>query len=307
MTIPRSRDDRRSIAWHHHCVSPHVTVIIPTYNRSEVLGCAIRSVLGQTYGDYELIVAGDGCTDDSEGVVAAFADPRVRWMNLPRNTGHQSAPNNAALQAARGALIAYLGHDDLWLPHHLAAHVEAFAATATDLTYSLCVLVAADGTAWPTFPNRRNTAFAPPTGMMHRRAVLDEIGGWREYQSLDERRDGSPDVELWRRAKRAGKTFTFVPRLTGVKFPAAWRRDVHVKRSSDEQRQWLARIETEPNLEATLLAHWIGSDHIPTAMPFGDLLRFVAQQVGSRFRRRLSLPSSYRTIEENRRFKGLPK
>jgi glycosyltransferase involved in cell wall biosynthesis len=288
-------------------VPPLVTVIIPTYNRSEVLACAIRSVLGQTHGDFELIVAGDGCTDASESVVASFADPRVRWINLPHNTGHQSAANNAALQQARGELIAYLGHDDLWLPHHLAAHVEAFADAATDLTYSLCVLVAADGTAWPTFPNRRNIAFAPPAGMMHRRAVIEEIGGWREYRSLDERRDGSPDAELWRRAKRAGKTFTFVERLTGVKFPAAWRRDVHRKRSNEEQTAWLARIESEPNLEATLLAHWIGSDHIPTAMPFGDLVRLVASQAVSRFRRRLSMPFAFRTIEENRRFKGLPK
>ena len=288
-------------------VSPRVTVIIPTYNRSEVLACAIRSVLRQSFRDFELIVAGDGCTDDSERVVATADDPRVRWINLPTNSGHQSAPNNAALAEARGEFVAYLGHDDLWLPHHLAAHVETFDAGTTDFTYSLCVIVAPDGTAWPTVPSRRNAAFAPPSGMMHRRAALDDIGGWRDYRSFDERRDGPPDVELWRRASRSGKSFTFVPRLTAIKFPAAWRRDIYRTRTNEEQTQWLARIEAEPNLETTLLANWIAADRIPTAVPYRDLIRFVAQQTAGRVRRRLSIPGVFRTIDENRRFKGLPK
>ena len=57
--------------------TPKVTVIIPTYNWSSVLHYAVASVLRQTYTDFELIVSGDGCTDDSEEVVTAFDDPRV--------------------------------------------------------------------------------------------------------------------------------------------------------------------------------------------------------------------------------------
>jgi glycosyltransferase involved in cell wall biosynthesis len=57
---------------------PRVSVIIATYNWSSVLLYSIGSVLGQTMGDFELLVAGDGCTDDSEQVVSSIADPRVR-------------------------------------------------------------------------------------------------------------------------------------------------------------------------------------------------------------------------------------
>jgi glycosyltransferase involved in cell wall biosynthesis len=55
---------------------PRVTVIIPTHNWSTVLPYAINSVLAQTMPDFELIVVGDACTDDSEQVVAAIKDPR---------------------------------------------------------------------------------------------------------------------------------------------------------------------------------------------------------------------------------------
>jgi len=67
-----------------------VTVLLPTYNWSNVLRYAIASVLRQTFTDFELLVIGDGCTDDSEAVTAEAGDPRVRWINLPANSGHQS-------------------------------------------------------------------------------------------------------------------------------------------------------------------------------------------------------------------------
>src|SRR3954469_5228985 len=111
-------------AWQGSSV-PRVTVIIATYNWSNVLPYSIGSVLRQTFTDFELLVVGDGCTDDSEQVVASIDDPRVRWINLSANTRHQSGPNNEGLRQARGMLIAYLGHDDLWLPHHLEAHIKA--------------------------------------------------------------------------------------------------------------------------------------------------------------------------------------
>ena len=73
---------------------PTVSVVIATYQWSSALRCALRSVLRQSFQDFEVLVVGDGCTDDSAAVVQAFGDPRLRWENLPANTGSQSAPNN---------------------------------------------------------------------------------------------------------------------------------------------------------------------------------------------------------------------
>ena len=65
-------------------MKPQVTVILPTYNRSSVLRYAIASVLRQTFTDFELLVIGDGCTDDSAQVVAEAGDARVRWVAIER-------------------------------------------------------------------------------------------------------------------------------------------------------------------------------------------------------------------------------
>jgi glycosyltransferase involved in cell wall biosynthesis len=56
---------------------PQVTVIIPTYNRSQTLACALRSLRLQTFEDFEVWAVGDGCTDESEQVVASFHDSRL--------------------------------------------------------------------------------------------------------------------------------------------------------------------------------------------------------------------------------------
>jgi glycosyltransferase involved in cell wall biosynthesis len=64
-----------------------ISVVIPTYNWSNVLKLAIKSVLWQSYQNFEIIVVGDACTDDSEEVVKSFNDSRIKWFNLEQNSG----------------------------------------------------------------------------------------------------------------------------------------------------------------------------------------------------------------------------
>ena len=104
---------------------PRISIITATYNRSAVLAFSIESVLRQTESDWEMIVVGDACTDDSAEVVARYRDPRLRFCNLEQNTGEQSGPNNTGVSQARAPVLAFLNHDDLYFPDHLELNLLA--------------------------------------------------------------------------------------------------------------------------------------------------------------------------------------
>lgn len=103
----------------------NVSVIIPTYNRAQVLPRAVASVLAQSHSDLEVIVVDDGSSDETPGVLAALEDPRVRCFRQT-NQG-VAAARNTGLQHARGDLISFLDSDDEWLPDKLEAEVAYLA------------------------------------------------------------------------------------------------------------------------------------------------------------------------------------
>ena len=112
---------------------PKISIIVSTYNASHLLRYAIRSVLRSDFADWELIVVGDHCTDDTERCVADFADPRIRFTNLSENSGQQARPSNVGLAQARGEYICYLNQDDMYFPWHLGAMLRVLEATGADI------------------------------------------------------------------------------------------------------------------------------------------------------------------------------
>lgn len=116
---------------------PLVSVIMPVYNRAEIVSGAIRSVLNQSYQNLELIVIDDGSTDKTIAVVQAFEnDSRLKLLVLRENLG-PSAARNAGLQIADGDIIAYLDSDNVWDDRYLAAVVGAFNVLSNaDAIYS---------------------------------------------------------------------------------------------------------------------------------------------------------------------------
>lgn len=222
-----------------------VSVVIATYNWSEVLGLAIRSVRAQDYPRWELIVVGDACTDDTAEVVASFEDRRIRWHNRSANSGSQSLPNNDGIALARGELIAYLGHDDLWSPDHLARLVAAQRRAGSEVAFSITEVIGPPGSGMRNLSGlwARNYegGHLPPSSVLHRRELSERIGGWRDYMDIDD----PPDAEFLERALAAGGSFACSWALTCFKLPSAMRRNSYVERRSDEQRELLARIEGE--------------------------------------------------------------
>jgi glycosyltransferase involved in cell wall biosynthesis len=226
---------------------PLVSVVIPTYNWSNVLRHAIRSVLWQSYSNLELLVIGDGCTDDSEEVVASFGDERVRWHNLKSNTGSQATPNNKGLDLARGDYIAYQGHDDIWHPNHLGAALSSLQWGRADLSYSLAEVLGPPGSRCRFVVGRvRPQDLAPgtwltPASIVHRVDLGRRIGGWRTWEDGQ----GPPDVDFLDRARESGASMVRVPALTAFKFPSIARPNVYRERPSHEQEAYIRRIERE--------------------------------------------------------------
>lgn len=100
-----------------------ISVITPTYNRAEYLGKAIGSVLGQTYQDLELIIVDDNKPDSearkaTEAVISKYTDPRIRYIQNPKNMGG-AATRNVGIFEAKGEYIAFLDDDDMYLPDRL--------------------------------------------------------------------------------------------------------------------------------------------------------------------------------------------
>lgn len=103
---------------------PRASVIIPTYNRGLCVTEAIDSVLGQTLGDFEVIVVDDGSTDDTQVRLAVYGD-RIRVIRQV-NAG-VSAARNAGMAAANGEWIGFLDSDDTWMPEKLERQMADLA------------------------------------------------------------------------------------------------------------------------------------------------------------------------------------
>ena len=118
---------------------PEVTAVIPVHDGAEFVREAIESVLAQTHAVSECIVVDDGSTDATADVVDGFGPP-VRRVHQPR--AGVSAARNRGAREARGELVAFLDHDDAWLPRKLERQVAALAAEQA--TMAVCALEVVD-------------------------------------------------------------------------------------------------------------------------------------------------------------------
>ena len=184
---------------------PAVSIITATYNWSNALRCSIASALMQTFSDFELLVVGDGCTDDSEQVVMSFGDARIRWMNLPSNSGGQAVPNNWGIANSTGEYIAYLGHDDIWFPTHLESLVATIRRTDADIAGAVAILYGPPGSGvlgmTGVFASGEYSKrdMLVPSSVLHKRSVLSKIGLWAERPEIrsEERRVGKECRSRW--------------------------------------------------------------------------------------------------------------
>lgn len=167
--------------------SPRVTVVIPCHNSLRWLPETMRTVMGQTFSDFEVVLVDDGGDEDLEGWTGSLGDDRVRVVR--QDNAGVSAARNRGISEARGELVALLDSDDLWFPHTLDALVQRYDEVASEA----------------------RTDGRPPVGLVY---------GW--YQIADE--DGTPvgrieayevEGQVWEEfvtSNPVGSSATLVPR-----------------------------------------------------------------------------------------------
>jgi glycosyltransferase involved in cell wall biosynthesis len=177
-----------------------VSVIIPTYNREQLVRTAIDSVLQQSYPDTEIVIIDDGSTDATRDSVAGYGD-RVRYFHQ-ENRGIAGA-RNAGIRAARGSYIAFLDSDDYWKPEKLARQMQLFAKHPEyGLVACQCASVRVDGSYREK--NRPGSSgwvlrelfhknFIRTSSAVIRAACFDRVG------LFDERLRECEEYDLWMR------------------------------------------------------------------------------------------------------------
>ena len=117
-------------------IIPLVSVVMTTYNRADVLGSAVDSILNQTYDNFELVIVDDGCTDGTSQILKKYIAKDKRIFLLKQNNQGLAAARNAGVKKAQGKYIAFMDDDDISAPNRLEKQI-AFLEKYPD--YSACI------------------------------------------------------------------------------------------------------------------------------------------------------------------------
>lgn len=199
------------------------SIVIPTYNRANLLRIAIESVVNQTFTSWELIIVDNFSDDNTDGVIESFQDSRIKLLKIPR-TGSVAASRNLGVSHASGEWIAFLDSDDWWFSNKLSV-VSSLLHSKTDLIYHDLQLVNADGIF---FKDKRtksrklknpiyldlllNGNDIPQSSVVIRKSILTKIGGIDESPHLF----AVEDYDTWLRASKITHQFVYIPEVLGA-------------------------------------------------------------------------------------------
>jgi GT2 family glycosyltransferase len=219
---PNSTDAAANVTRSDSTEGSAVSVIIPCFRAEAFIEEALSSVAAQSQSPCEILVVEDGSHDSTEAIVARFraSQPHtpVAFSRHPDNRG-VSAARNTALQQARGAYIAFLDHDDCWLPEHLAVSLALLTQSGADLSFSGSERFgnAARGASpatldlegdWRADLFERNPLVL--SSVVVRRAALERVGFFDPAPEVQH----AEDYDLWLRLAAAGAAFTSTGKVT---------------------------------------------------------------------------------------------
>lgn len=121
-----------------------VSIIMPTYNCAKFIGETIKSVIAQTYSNFELIIVDDCSKDNTKDVVNSFDDERIKYHRLEKNSGAAVA-RTTAMNMAKGKYMAFLDSDDLWMENKLERQLKFMKDNNYNITCTAYEQVNEDG------------------------------------------------------------------------------------------------------------------------------------------------------------------
>lgn len=201
---------------------PLVSVIIPTFNKAELLvERSIPSVLAQTYKRIEVVVVGDHCEDDTAERVAALNDDRVTFVNLPERGRYPAepwsrwrvagvVPLNEGIRLARGTWLATVDDDDAFAPDHVLSLLEHAMANDLEMVYGKV--------RWETWPGFfEDLGSFPPThgGISRMSVIYHSMLSFLKYDIESWKLEEPADWNLWSRMKSCGVKIGFLDKIVG--------------------------------------------------------------------------------------------
>ena len=200
-----------------------VSVVIPTYNRSEELKRALESVLSQTYKNFEVIVVDNNSTDDTDAMLKSLNDQRIRLLKI-KNNGVIAASRNLGINASNGEWIAFLDSDDWWHSNKLEK-VMRYCNSGYDVCYHDLKIVSSQGrfslhqkkmsgyqVKNPVFNDLIQLGNAlSNSSVVVKASLIKQAGGLCEDKNLI----GSEDYECWIRLSKLSDKFKYIPEVLG--------------------------------------------------------------------------------------------
>jgi glycosyltransferase involved in cell wall biosynthesis len=226
--------------------TPFFSIVIPCYNRADVIGPTIVSCLEQIDRDHEIIVVDDGSTDDLAAALATFSDARLRYVRQANGGG--GAARNRGIAESRGAYIAFLDSDDRFTPDKLEACRSFIARTAAKLVYSAVLVDRGPGRTWIK-PGRAiqtdedvGEYLFVEDGLIQTSAIVVEAALARQVM-FDPSLPKGQDLDFCLRLAATGERFSFIPRPLAI-----WTDRGHAGRTSHKPGaaaplRWLAKSE----------------------------------------------------------------
>lgn len=279
---------------------PLVSVVIPTYNRPDMLYRALQSVLSQTYQFFEIIVINDAGDEEPKLIEQMRGHPQIKYYRREQNAGSSAARNMAINDFAVGKYVAYLDDDDFWYPNHLEILLNELENTEYHVAYSNAYKAYQQKMSNGHYETVRKVLeysysfdknallvqnYIPTTCMMHERQLAIDVG------LFDETIDVYEDWDLWIRLSRQ-YDFLHIPVVTGEftfrddgtskssildfrgPIPVIYNRYSHyanddvrkqqqqllMQLEGQKRMQVLSTIYNQENLDAAVSANWHGID-----------------------------------------------